>query len=64
MSGKATLTPGFFTPGDLVRHPERPDWGLGQVQSCVGDKVSVNFENAGKCVINTALIKLTLEHGP
>jgi len=34
-----------------VRHPDRPDWGLGQVQSAVGDRVTVNFENAGKRLV-------------
>jgi hypothetical protein len=37
-----------FEPGDFVRHPDRPDWGLGQVQSVIGERVTANFENAGK----------------
>lgn len=37
-----------FVPGDFVRLPERPDWGIGQVQSVIGNRVTVNFENAGK----------------
>ena len=40
-----------LVPGMLVRHPERPDWGVGQVQSVVGDRITVNFENAGKLLI-------------
>lgn len=44
----------IFEPGQFVRHPARPDWGLGQVQSVIGDRVTVNFENAGKLLINTA----------
>jgi hypothetical protein len=36
----------------LVRHPEQPDWGLGQVQSNIDNKVTVNFEHAGKVVID------------
>ncbi len=44
----------IFEPGQLVRHPARPDWGLGQVQSVVGDRVTVNFDHAGKLLINTA----------
>lgn len=48
---------GFF-PGDYVRHPDRPDWGRGQVQSSVAGRVTVNFENAGKQVIITALVAL------
>ena len=51
---------GIFQPGMLVRHPMQPDWGLGQVQSAIGPKVSVNFEHAGKRVINVSVIELTL----
>lgn len=47
-----------YRPGMLVRHPQRPDWGIGQVQSAIGERVTVNFENAGKLLINTAQIKL------
>ncbi|WP_439816207.1 DUF3553 domain-containing protein [Zavarzinia sp. CC-PAN008] len=45
-------------PGDHVRHPGEPDWGLGQVQSVVGMRVTVNFEHAGKQLINAAVIEL------
>ena len=45
-------------PGSFVRHPERPDWGVGQVQSVIGQRVTVNFENAGKLLINSAVIAL------
>lgn len=38
-------------PGMIVRHPDRPDWGLGQVQSNIGERITVNFEHAGKIVI-------------
>ena len=47
-----------FTPGTLVRHPDRPDWGLGQVQSGIGARVTVNFEHAGKKLINADVVKL------
>lgn len=47
-----------LTPGTFVRHPERPDWGLGQVQSVVGSRITVNFENAGKLLINGDVIAL------
>ncbi len=40
-----------LVPGMFVRHPERPDWGLGQVQSVIDSRVTVNFENAGKLLI-------------
>lgn len=48
----------FIEPGVLVRHPDQPDWGLGQVQSVVGSVVTVNFEDAGKQTINAARITL------
>jgi hypothetical protein len=41
-----------------VRHPDRPDWGLGQVQSAIGDRVTVGFEHAGKQLINARLVLL------
>ena len=41
----------FLTPGAFVRHPDRPAWGLGQVQSVIGPRVTVNFEGAGKVLI-------------
>ncbi len=47
-----------FTPGMLVRNPDQPEWGLGQVQSAVGLKVTVNFENAGKVTMNLAAARL------
>jgi hypothetical protein len=50
-----------FEPGQFVKHPSQPDWGLGQVQSVVGMKVTVNFENAGKVVINTVNIPLEIQ---
>ena len=50
----------------LVRHPQQPDWGLGQVQSAIGARVTVNFENAGKLLINTDEVSLEVlddDHG-
>tara|TARA_B100001123_G_scaffold9357_1_gene11668 strand:- start:39 stop:215 length:177 start_codon:yes stop_codon:yes gene_type:complete len=41
-----------FEPGDKVFNPNNRDWGIGQVQSIIKDKVTVNFENVGKKVIN------------
>lgn len=41
-----------FEPGDYVTNPANKDWGVGQVQSIIGSKVTVNFENYGKKVIN------------
>ena len=42
-----------YEPGDFVKNPNNKDWGIGQIQSIINDKVTVNFENAGKKVINT-----------
>lgn len=48
----------FLEPGVLVRHPTEIDWGLGQVQSVAGRKVTVNFENAGKQTIDVSVVNL------
>ena len=53
-----------LAPGDFVRHPEQPDWGLGQVQSVVGNRVTVNFENAGKRLINVDVAPLIISAPP
>ncbi len=45
-------------PGAYVRHPGEPGWGIGQVQSAVGDRITVNFEHAGKRLINAAVVGL------
>ena len=47
-----------FEPGDYVKNPANKDWGIGQVQSIIGNKVTVNFENFGKQVINIENVKL------
>jgi hypothetical protein len=47
-----------LVPGSLVRHPGRPDWGLGQVQTAIGGRVTVNFEHAGKVLVNVELVPL------
>ena len=51
----------FFSyhPGDYVMNPDNKGWGIGQIQSIIKDKVTVNFENTGKMVINAK--KITLE---
>ena len=51
----------MLEPGMLVRHPTQPDWGLGQVQSNIGGRITVNFENAGKVVINGERVGLLIE---
>ena len=47
-----------YEPGDKVTNPQKKEWGIGQVQSIINDKVTVNFENAGKKVINAKNIEL------
>ena len=47
-----------FEPGDKVISPSNKDWGIGQVQSIINDKITVNFENVGKKVINSNNIEL------
>ena len=50
-------------PGTLVRHPTEPDWGLGQVQSAIGPRITVNFEHRGKVLINGERVALTVVGG-
>ena len=40
-----------FVPGTWVRLPAEPDWGMGQVQSAIDGRITINFEHAGKRVI-------------
>ena len=47
-----------YEPGDKVTNPANKDWGIGQVQSIINRKATVNFENVGKKVINTNIIEL------
>ena len=50
----------MLEPGMLVRHPAAPDWGLGQVQSRVGRRVTVNFAEAGKQVVDGDRVELII----
>ena len=47
-----------FEPGDKVLNPEQKEWGIGQIQSIIKTKITLNFENAGKKVINSDNIEL------
>ena len=47
-----------YEPGDKVTNPINKDWGIGQVQSIINGKVTVNFENVGKKVINIDNVEL------
>ena len=60
--GMTTETPlapgGDYSLGDFVYLPDQVDWGVGQVQSVIGHRVTVNFDHAGKQLINTAMVRL------
>jgi hypothetical protein len=59
------VTTGRLVPGMRVRHPLEPEWGVGQIQSVIGQRITVNFENAGKRLINGALVALDeVDDGP
>ena len=47
-----------YEPGDYVINPNKKSWGIGQIQSILKNKVIVNFENAGKKVINCNIVSL------
>ena len=47
-----------FEPGDKVINPLNKDWGIGQIQSIINNKITVNFQNVGKKVINAENIEL------
>ena len=49
-----------LVPGNFVRHPDKPDWGLGQVQSVSAGRATVNFEHAGKRTIILAAVSLVV----
>lgn len=50
----------LIEPGQRVRHPDQPDWGVGQVQSVIGERVTVNFEHRGKVLVNAAVVALEI----
>jgi len=49
----------ILTPGMLIRHPAHPDWGVGQVQSNISGKVTVNVRSEGKIVVDSHRVMLT-----
>ncbi len=63
MSGPHRSLGSLIEPGMRVLHPGRPDWGVGQVQSAVGDRITVNFEHAGKVLVNAAVVALDILDG-
>jgi hypothetical protein len=50
----------ILEPGMLVRNPSQPDWGTGQVQSNIGGKITVNFREQGKVVIDGTRLGLAI----
>ena len=45
-------------PGDFVINPDKKEWGIGQIQSIIKNKITVNFQNNGKQVLNTEYVNL------
>ncbi len=58
MAGGGPGRPRLIEPGQRVVLPDQPDWGVGQVQSVVGDRVTVNFEHRGKVLVNVGVVRL------
>ena len=58
------MTSPQFAPGAPVRNTARPDWGIGQVQSAIGPRVTVNFEHAGKQALDMRHVTLELVRPP
>ena len=50
----------ILEPGMIVRHPGGPEWGTGQVQSRIGNRITVNFDHAGKRVVDGRHVNLEL----
>lgn len=50
----------FLVPGQLVSHPDHPEWGEGQVQSAIGKRVTVMFPHAGKVAVDAAVVQLNV----
>lgn len=48
----------LLEPGMFVRNPDQPDWGVGQVQSVINGRITVNFEHAGKVVLDGRRVTL------
>ena len=48
----------MLEPGMLVQNPAQPDWGIGQVQSNIDGRITVNFREAGKIVIDGSRVML------
>ena len=45
-------------PGDFVINPNNKQWGIGQIQSVIKNKITVNFQNNGKQVLDANYVSL------
>ena len=50
----------IITPGMFVINETNKDWGIGQVQSSIDGKITINFEHVGKKVINIKKIPIKI----
>ena len=52
---------GDLTPGTYVVNVKKEnEWGIGQVQSSINNKITINFENVGKKTINPIEVELKI----
>ena len=52
---------GDLTPGTFVINVKKEnEWGIGQVQSSIDNKITINFENVGKKTINPKEVELKI----
>ena len=52
---------GDLTPGTYVINVKKEsEWGIGQVQSSINNKITINFENVGKKTINPKEVELKI----
>jgi len=49
-----------FIPGSYVSNKNNLGWGIGQVQSCIDNFVTINFENVGKKVMDINIMNLEI----
>ena len=47
-----------YKPDDFVINLNNRSWSIDQIQSIINNKITVNFENAGKKIINSKEIIL------
>ena len=50
----------IYTPGVYVINENNNQWGIGQIQSSIDHKITVNFKNVGKKVIDINKINLKI----